>query len=85
MPIAVVDIASLRLREDLVRLRDLAEALVCVRRVGDVRVQLARESPERLLDVRFGRAPRQTQNLVVVPLRRGHCGKVSFGSAGYRR
>src|SRR5919198_5896439 len=79
---AVVDLAGLRLREDFVRLGDLAKALVRVGSVRDVRMQLAREPPEGLLDVGVGRAPRQAEDLVVVPLRRGHRGKVSFATAG---
>jgi hypothetical protein len=51
---AVVQLPGLGLREHLVRLDDLLEALVRVRRIGDVRVQLAREPPERTLDVGFG-------------------------------
>ena len=46
---AVVELPGLGLREHLVRLDDLLEALVRVRRLGDVRVQLAREPPERRL------------------------------------
>ena len=84
MPVAVVDLARLRLRQDLVGLGHLAEAVVGVGSVGDVGVQLARESPERLLDVALGRVPGQPEDLVVVPLGRGHRGKVSFASAGLR-
>ena len=45
--VAVVELARLGLGEHLVRLGDLAEAHLCVGRVGDVGVELAREPPER--------------------------------------
>src|SRR5206468_60201 len=54
--VPVVEFARLRVREHLVRLGDLAEPLLRVGRLGDVRVQLAREPPERALDVLLGRA-----------------------------
>src|SRR5262249_41273772 len=72
VPVAVVELARLGLREDLVRLDDLAEALLRVRRVGDVRVQLAGERSERLLDLRLARVPRDAEKLVVVTLGRRH-------------
>ena len=53
--VAVVELARLRLRENLVRLDDLAEPLLRVRRVGDVGMELAREPAERLLDLRLAR------------------------------
>ena len=63
---AVVQLPGLGLREHLVRLDDLLEALVRVGRIGYVRVQLAREPPECTLDVGFaGRAP-DAEHLVVV-------------------
>jgi hypothetical protein len=83
--VPVVDLARLGLREDLVRLGDLAEAVVRVGGVGDIGMELAREPPERLLDVALGRVPSKAEDLVVVPLRRRHRGKGSFASAGRRR
>ena len=67
---AVVQLPGLGLREHLVRLDDLLEALVRVRRIGDVRVQLAREPPECALDLGFGRRARDAEDLVVVATRR---------------
>ena len=66
---AVVQLAGLGLREHLVRLDDLLEALVRVRGVGNVRVQLAREPPERALDVGFGGRAPDAEHLVVVATR----------------
>ena len=59
VPEAVVRRAALRVGEDLVRLGDLAEALVGVRGRRDIRVELARERAERTLDLRAD-APRCT-------------------------
>jgi len=69
---AVVQLSRLGLREHLVRLDDLFEALVRISRIGNVRVQLAREPPERALDVGFaGRTP-DAEHLVVVATRDRH-------------
>ena len=59
---AVVELARLRLREHLVGLGGLPEALLGVRVLGDVGVQLAREPPERLLDLALV-APRATPRI----------------------
>ena len=79
VPVAVVELARLRVREHLVRLGDLAEALLGVGCVGDVRVQLAREPAERLLDLGLVRVAADAQHLVVVALRRGHRSSVALG------
>jgi hypothetical protein len=76
---AVVELAGLGLREHFVGLGDLPEALLGVGRVAHVRVQLAREPPERLLDVGIGRRARHTEDLVVVALRRRHSSERSAG------
>ena len=72
VPVAVVQLAGLGLREHLVRLDDLAEAVVGVGCVGDVRVQLPRERAERLLDLGLGRVPGDAEQLVVVVFGGGH-------------
>ena len=72
VPEAVVQLPGLGLREHLVRLDDLLEALVRVRRVGNVRVQLAREPPKCTLDVGFGGRTRDAEHLVVVATRDRH-------------
>ena len=51
MAVTVVELARLGLREDFVRLRSLAEPHLCLRVLGDVRVQLTCKAPERLLDL----------------------------------
>src|SRR5205814_1716842 len=65
---AVVELAPLGVREHLVRLHDLPETVFGVGRVGDVRMELAREPPERSLDVVGARVAADAQELVVVPL-----------------
>src|SRR5512133_3790769 len=76
---AVVQLPSLGLGEHLVRLHDLLEALVGVRSLGHVRMQLARQPAERLLDLCLVRVPADAQHLVVIPLSGCHCGKRSRG------
>jgi hypothetical protein len=46
VPESVVEVARLRLREDLVRLGRFSEAVLGVQLVRDVGVELSRESPE---------------------------------------
>src|SRR5262249_41889350 len=70
--VAVVELARLRLREHLVRLDDLPEALLRVRLVRDIRVQRAREPAERLLDLGLVRRPGGAEKLVVVAPTRRH-------------
>jgi len=65
---AVVELASLGVREHLVRLDDLPETVFGVGRVGDVRMELTREPPERPLDVVGARIATDAQELVVIPL-----------------
>jgi hypothetical protein len=72
VPEAVIELARLRLREHLVRLDCFLESLVGVRRVGDVRVQLAREASERALDIGLGGGAADAEDLVVVTTRRRH-------------
>jgi hypothetical protein len=66
---AVVQLASLGVRQDLIRLDDLSEAVLGVGRVRDVGMELAGEPPERTLDVVGVRVARDTEQLVVVALR----------------
>src|SRR5439155_25509710 len=70
--VAVVELAGLGLRKHLVGLDDLPEALLRVRRVGDVWMELARERAEGLLDLGLARVPRDPEKLVVVALGRRH-------------
>jgi len=70
--VAVVQLPCLRVREHLVRLRDLAEALLGVGLLRHVRVQLAREPPEGLLDVGVARVARDAEQLVQVTFGRCH-------------
>jgi hypothetical protein len=65
---AVVERAALRVREHLVCLHDLAEAVLRIRRARDVRVELPREAPKRALDLVGVRLPCNAQELVVVAL-----------------
>src|SRR5439155_25252882 len=53
--IAVVELAGLGLGENLVRLDHLAEPLLRVRLLRDIRVERARQPPERFLDLRLVR------------------------------
>jgi hypothetical protein len=69
MPEPVVEGAPLGVREHLVGLDHLPEALLGVRRVGNVGVQLAGEAAERALDLVPARVTRDTEELVVVALR----------------
>ena len=78
MSVAIVELARLGVREDLVGLGDLAEAFLGVGRIGDVRMQLAREAAERPLDLLLARAARDAQQLVVVAL--GDRGRVADGA-----
>ncbi len=71
VPVAVVGPPPLWIGEDLVCLGDLAEALVRVGLVRDVRVQLARELAERPLDLRLARVSPDAEQLVVIAVR-GH-------------
>jgi hypothetical protein len=48
---AVVELAPLRVRQDLVRLDDLAEPVLGVGRFRNVRMQLTREPAECALDL----------------------------------
>ena len=70
--VAVVQRARLALREHLVRLDDLLEARLGVGRVGDVGMELARETAERLLDLGVVGAARDAEQLVVVAVGRRH-------------
>jgi hypothetical protein len=67
VPVGVVDPAALGVRQDLVGLRRLLELLLRLRVVRvDVRVQLAREPAEGLLDRRLVRVAVDAEDLVVV-------------------
>ena len=64
----VVEAAGLVVREHLVGLGHLAEAHVRFRIVGDVRVELPGEAPERLLDGGLVGVTRDAEQLVVVAI-----------------
>ena len=70
--VAVVQLARLGLGEHLVGLGHLAEARLGVGLVGHVRMELARELAERLLDLGVGRSAGHAEELVVVAFGRGH-------------
>ena len=72
LPVAVVQRASLGVGEHLVRLGDLAKAVLGVGLARDVRMKLARERAEGLLDLGVARAARDAEQLVVVRLRQSH-------------
>ncbi len=72
VPEAVVQRAALRIREHLVRLGNLPEALLGVRRGRHVRMELACEGAKRLLDLDLGGTALDAEDLVVVALRRCH-------------
>jgi len=74
--VAVVELARVGLREHLVRLGRLPELLLGIRVVGDVRVQLAREPPERGLDRAVVSVAWNAENLVVVAPCRCHALRV---------
>ena len=63
MPVAVVRRPPLRVGEHLVRLRGLAEPLLRVRLLAHVRVELARELPERALDLGVAARSRATPSI----------------------
>jgi hypothetical protein len=79
VPEAVVELARLGLREHLVRLDDLAETLLRIGHVGDVRVESAGEASERLLDLGLVRVALDAEDLVVVAFGRRHGSRVARG------
>ena len=68
----VVGRPAVGIGEHLVGLGRLAEALLRVGRGRDIGMDLARELPEGALDVGVARVAPDPENLVVVPLCRGH-------------
>src|SRR5215211_7516038 len=84
VPIAVVELARLGLREHLVRLHHLAEALLGVGRLRDVGMESAGKPSERLLDLGLVRVPLDAEDLVVVALGRRHRSRVARGKAAPR-
>jgi hypothetical protein len=66
---AVVQLAALGVGEHLVRLDDLAEAVLRVRRFGDVGMQFPGESAKGALDVVCAGIAGDAEELVVVALR----------------
>ncbi len=67
MPVGVVGAPALGVGEHLVGLDRLLELLLGVGIVVvDVRMQLAREAAERLLDLGLARVPADAEDLVVV-------------------
>src|SRR6266545_3606499 len=73
----VVRLASLGIRQDLVRLVDLLEPDVRLGILADVGMPLLRQPAEGALDVGVGRTPHHAQDLVVVALRH-HAGKSTY-------
>jgi len=69
---AVVELAPLRVGEDLVGLDDFAEPVIRVRLLGHVGMELTGEAPECALDLVGARLSRHAEKLVVVALSRGH-------------
>ncbi len=69
---AVVELAPLRVGEDLVGLDDFAKPVVGIRLFGHVRMQLTREASKCALDLVGARRARHAEKLVVVALSRGH-------------
>ena len=74
--VAVVGLPAPAVGEHLVGLGDLLEALSRVGLAGDVRVQLAREPPERPLDLVVAGVAPDAEQLVVVTLRSRHGSRV---------
>ena len=66
--VTVVELPSFGAGEHLVGLHDLLELLVGVRGVRYIRMELAREPTERLLDGRAVRVAADAEHVVVVPL-----------------
>jgi len=85
VPEPVVDLAALGVRQHLVGLDGLLEALLGVGLVGDVRVQLPRERAERLLDLVVRGAACDAEHLVVVASRGRHRSRLALGQAVTRR
>src|SRR6476620_3028795 len=65
---AVVKLARLALRQNLVGLDHLAKPLLRVRGLGNVRVQLARKPSEGSLDLALVRPTGDAEHLVIIPL-----------------
>jgi len=77
---AIVELPRLGLREHLVGLDRLLEPFLGVRCLRDVRVQLAREPSERLLDLDLVGVAADAEDFVVVTFRGCHLsGKGSHG------
>jgi len=72
VPEAVVELPPLGVGQHLVRLGHRPEARTRMRVVAHVGMELAREPPERALDLGVARVPRDPEQLVVVLLRRRH-------------
>src|SRR4029078_3969417 len=83
-PEHVVGLAALSIRQDLVGLVDLLEALGGARLRVHVRVPLLRQLAERLLDVGVGGGPLDAEDHVVVELG-GHVRAEVYGSGLDRR
>src|ERR671910_179851 len=81
---AVIQLACLLLRQDLVRLSRLAEALLRVGMVGNVRMEISREPAEGRPDLLLARTLREAENLVVITLCGGHVLSLLRGSAPFR-
>jgi hypothetical protein len=65
---AVIQLPPLGVRQDLVRLDDLAEAVLSIGSVRDVGMELTREPAKGALDVVGTRVARDTEQLVIVAL-----------------
>ena len=82
---AIVELAALGVRQHLVRLDNLTEALFCIGRARDIGMELARESPEGALDLVLTSIARDAEQFVVITLRRGHRFKRSAALSCPRR
>ena len=71
---AIVKLAPLGVRQHLVRLDDLAEALFGVRLLRDVGMELSCVPAKRTLDLVWTRVARDSEQLVIVVLGGGHYG-----------
>jgi hypothetical protein len=66
VPVPVVQLTGLGLREDFVRLGGLAKPHLGLRVVGNVGVELPRKVPECFLDLPLAGPAGNAQNLVVI-------------------
>src|SRR3954469_14743255 len=73
----VVQLTTLRAGEHFVRLDHLAESILRVRRLRNVRMKLTRKPPECALDLVGARSARHAEKLVVIALGCRHASSVA--------